>query len=179
MAKRIETELRKKIRRQYELGEDLLSLAIKYKLNYGTLKNIASKENWIRNGALKLQRLKELFEDSEKLLELKRKVKEEYQEMTASMRTILLEADEPKFKATEEAIKNRAQAIKELYGIDKELHGLYTEPEIERMKLDILKIEQLKELLETKNYDITDPEFITEMLKKLPEEKLLEIIGKL
>ena len=177
--KRTEIDLRKKIRREYELGEDLLALSIKYKVNYGTLKNISSKEQWIKNGAVSLARIKELFEDSEKIIKKRNQVKKEYQAMTDSMRKLIKTAEAPHKKALEEAIKNRAQAIRELYDLDKELHGLYTDPEIERMKLDILKSEQLKEILETKNYDISDPEYITEILKKLPEEKLLEIISKL
>lgn len=179
MAKRVDKDLKNKIRRQYELGEDLLSLSLKYKINYGTLKNISAREKWIKNGAVSLARIKELFEDSEKILKKRKQVKKDYQAMTDTMRKLLKSADTPHIKALEEAIKNRAQAIRELYDLDKELHGLYTEPEIAKMKVDILKAEQLKELLDSKNYDISDPEYITELLKKLPEEKLLEIINKL
>ena len=40
------TELKKEIRKRYEIGEDLITLALKYKINYGTLRNIASREKW-------------------------------------------------------------------------------------------------------------------------------------
>lgn len=67
MAKRIPKEIKSKIQQEYELGIDLIELAIKYKVNYGTLRHIASKNEWQKNRVADLAWLKELEKLSDKL----------------------------------------------------------------------------------------------------------------
>ena len=45
----ISTEVRNDIKKRFEFGENLLDLAMEYNLNYGTLKNYASKKKWEKN----------------------------------------------------------------------------------------------------------------------------------
>lgn len=62
---RIPKKLKLEIRKQYELGIDLLILAREHKLNYGTLKNCASNEGWIKGSTVEVvyQREREIFVD--------------------------------------------------------------------------------------------------------------------
>ena len=65
MKKKIRNDLKKEIRRKFECGEDLIELAIEYKLNHGTLRNLSAKEGWEKGKLLNLVRVKESFEISE------------------------------------------------------------------------------------------------------------------
>lgn len=69
MAKKIPSSKKNRIRKEYEHGNDLLDLAIKYQINYGTLRNIASKEKWIKSGAIAVAKIKELFEAADVIVE--------------------------------------------------------------------------------------------------------------
>lgn len=62
---KIPNKLKLEIRKQYELGIDLLVLAREHKLNYGTLKNYSSKEGWIKDSTVEIvyQREREIFID--------------------------------------------------------------------------------------------------------------------
>lgn len=147
MAKKIPSTKKNKIRKEYEHGNDLLDLAIKYQINYGTLRNIASKEKWIKSSAIAIAKIKELFEAADVIVQRKAQIKKEYQVMTQELRENLLSNDYPEKKAREEALKNRVQAIKDLYELDKELHGIWSEPEVLKMQVEQTKYEILKKEL--------------------------------
>ncbi len=147
MAKKIPSSKKNRIRKEYEHGNDLLDLAIKYQINYGTLRNIASKEKWIKSGAIAVAKIKELFEAADVIVERREQIKKEYQVMTQELRANLLSNDYPEKKAREEALKNRVQAIKDLYELDKELHGIWSEPEVLKMQVEQTKYEMLKKEL--------------------------------
>nr|DAF53822.1 MAG TPA: hypothetical protein [Myoviridae sp. ctZ2t4] len=147
MAKKIPSSKKNRIRKEYEHGNDLLDLAIKYQINYGTLRNIASKEKWIKSGAIAVAKIKELFEAADVIVERRVQIKKEYQVMTQELRENLVNGDYPEKKSEEEALKNRVQAIKDLYELDKELHGIWSDPEIIKMKVELAKYEELKKSL--------------------------------
>ena len=144
MAKKIPSTKKNKIRKEYEYGNDLLDLAIKYQVNYGTLRNIASKEKWIKSGAIAAAKIIEVLESAKVIVERKEQIKKEYQSMTQKLRAGLLTEDYPEKKAREEALKNRVQAIKDLYELDKELHGIWTQPEELKTQVELVKYEMLK-----------------------------------
>lgn len=144
MAKKIPSSKKNKIRKEYEHGHDLLDLAIKYQINYGTLRNIASKEKWIKSGAVTVAKIKELFESADVIVERREQIKKQYQVITQDLRGILQDGDLPEVKAREEALKNRVQAVKDLYELDKELHGIWSQPELIKMQVELAKYEELK-----------------------------------
>lgn len=129
-------------------------MAIEYKVNYGTLKNISSKEKWEKGKLEKLVYYKELFEIASLNREKREIVKEEYKQLTEKMRKQLLEDDESdNIKVIQEARKAKSQAIKELYMIDKELHGIDTSLEKLRYQTEYSKYLILKQELEGKEND--------------------------
>ena len=161
MKKKISSSKKNKIKREYEFGNDLIDLAIKYQVNYGTLRNIASKEKWIKSGAISVAKIKELFDAADIIIQRRKQIKSEYKVITEKIRTNLLAEDYPEKKAPEEALKNRVQAVKELYELDKELHGIWSEPEIVKMKTELIKFEILKkELSQEKTKGMGTPVFI-------------------
>lgn len=142
-------KIRSEIRKRYEAGEDLISLSIEYKVNYGTLKNISSKEKWEKGKLEKLVYYKEIFEIANLNKEKREIVKEEYKQLTEKMRKQLLEDDKSdNIKVIQEARRAKSQAIKELYIIDKELHGMETDLEKMKYQLEYSKYLLLKQELE-------------------------------
>lgn len=146
--KKVVPSLKNIIRKRYESGEDLIELALEYKINYGTLRNISSKEKWEKGKALAVARIKETFEAAEDILKKRNKIKQEYIKLTENLRKLALNKDEPKIKAQEEALYRRATAIETLYKMDKELHSIYTDKELLELQKEKLKYEVLKKKLE-------------------------------
>lgn len=165
-------KIRNEIRKRYEAGEDLISLAIEYKVNYGTLKNISSKEKWEKGKLEKLVYCKEIFEIANLNKEKREIVKEEYKQLTEKMRKQLLEDDESdNIKVIQEARRAKSQAIKELYTIDKELHGIDTSLEKLRYQTEYSKYlilqKELFQSLNSKRYDELEDDEIDEILSKM------------
>ena len=152
------TDLKNSIRKKYESGQDLIDLAIEYKVNYGTLRNIASREQW-KKGILKdLIRVKELENLTKKAIKEKEKRKNIYKDLTngavedlqllekLDMEMYVTLGEEKKSFAETKAtvVKLRTSAIKELYNIDKELYEILSPSEEQDLMLKKLKYEELK-----------------------------------
>ena len=145
---KIAPSLKSIIHKRFESGEDLLELAIEYKINYGTLRNISSKEKWEKGKALTVARIKETFEVADDILKKREQVKKDYINITDSLREYALSKDDPDIKTEEEAFYRRATAIDTLYKMDKELHSIYTDKELLELQIERLKYESLKKKLE-------------------------------
>lgn len=152
------TDLKNLIRQKFEAGQDLIDLAIEYKINYGTLRNLSSKENW-QKGILKdivyIKETEKLTKEIAKKRENKRK---EYRERTQEimedlqslegmdMQMYVALGEEKKSYAETKAtvVKLRTSSIKELYSIDKELYQILNTTEEQDLAMKRLKYEELK-----------------------------------
>ncbi|MGL5122563.1 MAG: hypothetical protein ACRC6K_00135, partial [Fusobacteriaceae bacterium] len=56
---KVPIKIKNEIRSRYELGEDLAALAIEYKVNYNTLKNYSSKNEWVKGSRAEVIYLKD------------------------------------------------------------------------------------------------------------------------
>lgn len=152
------TDLKNSIRKKYESGQDLIDLAIEYKVNYGTLRNIASKEQWEKGLLKDLIHIKELESLTKKAIKEKEKIKKRYKDLTneaiedlqslekLDMQMYVTIGEEKKSFAETKAtvIKLRTSAIKELYNVDKELYEILSPSEEQDLMLKRLKYEELK-----------------------------------
>lgn len=154
MKKKIRNDLKKEIRRKFECGEDLIELAIEYKLNYGTLRNLSAKEGWEKGKLLNLVRVKESFEISEQAVKKRAEIIEQYKELTENLRAYAIGEYDPEIKAKEEAFLKRVMAIDTLYKLDKELHSIHSDSELIELKKEQLKYEKLKKELEEEQESI-------------------------
>lgn len=146
-------KIRSEIRKRYEAGEDLISLSIEYKVNYGTLKNISSKEKWEKGILEKITHYKEIFELANKNVQRRELAKEEYKILIEKMRKELISDENSNIKVVQEARRAKSQAIKELYAMDKELHGIMSEKEMLEYKIESKRYEKLmKEVQEIEKY---------------------------
>lgn len=146
--KKVVPSLKNIIRKRYETGEDLIGLALEYKINYGTLRNISSKEKWEKGKAITLARIKEVFESAEEVRKKKEEIKKDYEEIISDLRAFAKNTNNPKAKDKEEAFYKRAMAIETLYKMDKELHAIYSEKELLELQKERVKYEELKKRLE-------------------------------
>lgn len=180
MKKKIRNDLKKEIRRKFECGEDLIDLAIEYKLNYGTLRNLASKEQWKKNILTELVHLKEIEAQVDEIVKQREKIKSDYQSLTREvvedlkslegmeMEMYVALGEESKSYAETKAtvVKLRTSAIKELYSIDKELYQIQSLAEQQDLMIKKLKYEELKRKL-----NITDDELLGD--KKKEDEDII------
>ena len=158
------TNLKKEIRKRYEYGEGLIDLAIEFKVNYGTLRNLASHEKWEKGIVRDIVRAKEIFEAADKTLKEREAIKEEYKLLTKDLRNYaidkatgrkVLSGDKytsPVSKSIEEAFLKRVTAIDVLYKLDKDLHSIYSDKELLEMKQETAKYEKLKKELDEKQH---------------------------
>ena len=180
MKKKIRNDLKKEIRRKFECGEDLIDLAIEYKLNYGTLRNLASKEQWKKNILTELVHLKEIEAQVDEIVKQREKIKSDYQSLTREvvedlkslegmeMEMYVALGEESKSYAETKAtvVKLRTSAIKELYSIDKELYQIQSLAEQQDLMIKKLRYEELKRKL-----NITDDELLGD--KKKEDEDII------
>lgn len=152
------TDLKKLIRKKYEAGQNLIDLAIEYKINYGTLRNIASKESW-RKGILKdIVHIKEIELIAEKIAKERVEKKEEYKALTKEIMVdlkslegldmqmyVTLGEEKKSFAETKATVvKLRTSSVKELYSIDRELYQILSPSEEQDLAMKRLKYEELK-----------------------------------
>lgn len=152
------TDLKNLIRQKFEAGQDLIDLAIEYKINYGTLRNLSSKENW-QKGILKdivyIKETEKLTKEIAKKRENKRKeYRERTQEIMEDLQSLegmdvqmyVALGEEKKSYAETKAtvVKLRTSSIKELYSIDKELYQILNATEEQDLAMKRLKYEELK-----------------------------------
>lgn len=179
MAKKIPFNKKNEIKKEYECGYDLLDLAIKHQVNYGTLRNIASKEKWVKNRITEISYLKEVDILTDRLAKERANIKSKYQELTVFFLKELEDIDiysDEEAKKKAEIVDLKIKSLKESYSLDKELYNiLNTGDEIE---LDIKRV-QLEEMKEKLNYfkreeelNIKLKEIEFELKKKEAEEYL-------
>lgn len=158
---KVTTTTKKEIRQRYEYGEDLKDLAYEFRLSYGTLKNISSKEKWEKGKRAQLLYLAEVEEDIAKHKEAMEEIKGHYRNLHKSVLAYMIDLERnkerPAVKAREEALKNRVQAIKENYAFAKDLYNIMTPMEEVDYKVKLARYEQHKrELLKEEDEDDTE-----------------------
>lgn len=179
MAKRVSSSIKNKIKKEYELGINLIELSYKYGVPYGTLKNLSSKEKWIKNKIAEISYLKEVDILTDRLAKERANIKSKYQELTGFFLKELEDIDiysDEEAKKKAEIVDLKIKSLKESYSLDKELYNiLNTSDEIE---LDIKRV-QLEEMKEKLNYfkreeelNIKLKEIEFELKKKEAEEYL-------
>lgn len=141
----IDNETKKKARLKYESGESLISISKYLRIVYGTLRNVASKEGWVKGkkkALIESRGVYKSFEDAEEDL---KEIKDYYTKELARATTIISntkpnEATGRLEKAHEEAIRNRIQSLKEAYEFALELTDL-DELKCLRYELEKIKLE--------------------------------------
>lgn len=146
----LNNEIKKKARMMYESGKSLISISDYLRIDYGTLRNVASKEGWVkgkRKVLLESISLYKSFEEAEKDIT---KVKEYYANELDRVTKIISNTKLSKttgrlVKAHEEAVKNRILSLKEAYQFAQELHDL---DELKRLRYELEKIKIEAEIAE-------------------------------
>ena len=141
----IDNETKKKAKLMYEYGESLISISKYLRIVYGTLRNVASKEDWVKGkkkALIESRSVYKSFEDAEKELE---KIKNYYSKELDRVMEIIRNTKPNEetgrlVKSHEEAAKNRIQALKEAYEFAIQLTDLdelkYLRYELEKIKLE-------------------------------------------
>ena len=142
---RVSSEVKRELKRAYEAGVDLIDLSLKYMVNYGTLRNIASKEQWQKGKSSSILQQAIIEDDISKRVELRDRVIGHYQNLHQSNLAYLMElernGERPKVKSHEEALKNRIEATAELYKLAKEVFSIQTPGEKVDYELKQIKYE--------------------------------------
>lgn len=149
--KKISSDKKNEMKKAYEAGMDLLDISSEYMVNYGTLRNLSSKDNWKKGKTKAILQQAFIENDIEKRVELRDKVIGDYRTLHQSNLAYLMELNasgtKPKVKAHEEALKNRIAAATELYKLGKELFSLQTPAEQIDHKLKQIKYEESKKVV--------------------------------
>jgi len=139
---KVSTKIKNEIKKAYEAGIDLIDLSLKYMVNYGTLRNIASKEQWQKGKSKSVLQQAIIEDDIGKRVELRDEIIGYYQNLHKSHLSYLMElertGERPLVKSKEEALKNRIMATSELYKLGKELFSIQTP--IERVEYELKQI---------------------------------------
>ena len=149
----ISAELRNEIKKRYESGENLLDLAMEYNLNYGTLKNYASKKKWEKNKRAELVYAMNFLMETEEDVAERNEILKHFKTLGKSYLAYFLELEKkgnrPTKKAVEEALKNRMQAAEILKSFLKDIHNFRSPEEQARLVSAVLELEKLKADLDT------------------------------
>jgi len=149
--RKISTDTKKEIKKAYEYGVDLIDLSIQYLVNNGTLRNLASKDGWIKGKNKGVLEQAFIEDDITKRVELRDRVIGNYRTLHQSNLSYLMELDKngikPKVKSHEEALKLRVQATAELYKLGKELYSIETSDEKIDRHLKHIKYEEGKKTI--------------------------------
>lgn len=142
----IPKKIKMEIRTRFEVGENLLDLAIEYKVNFYTLKNCASKEKWEKGKIIEIvyQELEEVVTEDikkDKLLH-QRDCTYLHKKLTNDMLKDAI-ADNCS-KKSEEIYSLRAGTIERVFKLGNQILGIETT----REKLDISISRIRKKLLE-------------------------------
>ena len=138
----LNNEIKKKARLMHEAGESLISIAKLLRITYGTLRNVAAKENWVKGKKKVLFESRSMFkaiEDSERDL---KKIKESYYHELDRIMEIIKNTEPNEetgrlVKSHEEAAKNRIQSLKEAYDFAIQLKDL---DELRSLRYELEKI---------------------------------------
>lgn len=157
MINKVSNAIKKEIRKRFEYGEDLKELAYEYKLSYGTLRNLSSKEKWEKGINASILYIKEVEKDIESHIAEREEVKSHYKNLHKSNLAYLIELERkkerPTSKAREEALKNRITAHRENYEFAKELYSIMNPDEEIDYKIKLAKYEAYKKELLKDNGD--------------------------
>ena len=146
----LNNEIKKKARLMHEAGESLISIAKLLRITYGTLRNVAAKENWVKGKKKVLFESRSMFkaiEDSERDL---KKIKESYSHELDRIMEIIKKTEPNEetgrlVKSHEEAAKNRIQSLKEAYDFAIQLKDL---DELKSLRYELEKIKLEAEIAE-------------------------------
>lgn len=148
--KKITSEFKRELKRLNENGASLVDLSIRYDINYGTLKNISSKEGW-KKGSKKLILQNAIVEDDIKnRLELRNEVIKQYRDIHGKFLDELGGDIKP---GQSKEMKDKILATSELYKMGKELYNIQTPNEQIEYELKLLKCEEKKKKIES-NSDV-------------------------
>lgn len=120
--------LKKEIQKRFESGENLLDLSIEYGIPYGSLKNMSSKNGWVKGKTAEILLVAEYLNESQEKLIKKEEIKQEYREQQDKL-LIAMKKTEYMFEKDEVAHSNRAKALKDSYALSKELYDIRTPKE--------------------------------------------------
>lgn len=120
--------MKKEIQKRFESGENLLDLSIELGIPYGSLKNMSSKNGWIKGKITEILLVAEYLNESQEKLIKKEEIKQEYREQQDKLLDSM-----KKIKAMtmnkELAHSSRAKALKDSYALSKELYDIRTPKE--------------------------------------------------
>ena len=169
MINKVSNIVKKEIRKRFEAGEDLKELAYEFRLSYGTLRNLSSKEKWEKGINSTLLYLQEVQNDIEQHLEEKEEIKGHYKNLHKSTLAYLIELERKKERPTnkgrEDALRTRIATHRDGYQFAKELYSIMNPEEeldykiklarYEAYKDEILADEKVKEIkLESDSIDL-------------------------
>ena len=154
---------KKIIRKRYEFGENLIELAHQYKINYGTLKNCASKESWEKGKGKELIYLQEQGEDVLSLVKKRKGQKNAFENLLSGTLNGLSEKIiDGKYKieskSKEEAMKARFQGLQAGYELARSLYDIKSDDEEIEYKTKNLKYERHKLILDKVTIEEEDEE---------------------
>ena len=169
MINKVSNIVKKEIRKRFEAGEDLKELAYEFRVSYGTLRNLSSKEKWQKGINSTLLYLQEVQNDIEQHLEEKEEIKGHYKNLHKSTLAYLIELERKKERPTnkgrEDALRTRIATHRDGYQFAKELYSIMNPEEeldykiklarYEAYKDEILADEKVKEIkLESDSIDL-------------------------
>lgn len=146
-SRRVTAQVKKEIRYRFEIGEDLLSLANEYKLNYGTLRNCSSKEEWQKGIQSEIVYLEHAEENNDKIKEELGSILKNYRKLRAvysNERVRDANNQTVRTLAEYQAIYLREKILALGYEMDSKLYNIRDEIEEKQYELLKLKIESAK-----------------------------------
>ncbi|MEG0840860.1 MAG: hypothetical protein RSD79_05585 [Cetobacterium sp.] len=148
MINKVSSAIKKEIRKRFEAGEDLKELAYEFRLSYGTLRNLSSKEKWEKGINSTLLYLQEVQKDIEQHLEEKEEIKGHYKNLHKSNLAYLIELERkkerPTSKAREDALRTRIATHRDGYQFAKELYSIMNPEEELDYKIKLARYEAYK-----------------------------------
>lgn len=163
---RISAALKREIRHQYAIGVDLVQLAVKYKVNYGTLKNASYAEGWEKG---KLSEIVFIEEQEERKENYKKMAKTVIHNIATIHGKYLEEQGEESkagivhSKAKEEALLMRQRRLGTSLEQAKIIYGYRSDTEDKEYELLTMKVEKVREEMDREklkdNLEERDEEF--------------------
>lgn len=174
MINKVSNAIKKEIRKRFEAGEDLKELAYEFRLSYGTLRNLSSKEKWQKGINSTLLYLQEVQNDIEQHLKEKEEIKGHYKNLHKSTLAYLIELERKKERPTnkgrEDALRTRIATHRDGYQFAKELYSIMNPEEELDYKIKLARYEAYKDeiLADEKEREIKlDSDSIDLKLKKI------------
>ncbi|MGL4628968.1 MAG: hypothetical protein ACRCUR_05725 [Cetobacterium sp.] len=174
MINKVSNAIKKEIRKRFEAGEDLKELAYEFRLSYGTLRNLSSKEKWQKGINSTLLYLQEVQNDIEQHLEEKEEIKGHYKNLHKSTLAYLIELERKKERPTnkgrEDALRTRIATHRDGYQFAKELYSIMNPEEELDYKIKLARYQAYKDeiLADEKEREMKlDSESIDLKLKKI------------